>query len=584
MSVITTRHSNSRCVITGCCLLLFFASGASTLSADWREDIGYNKLADVLGDSLPDGSGVSFSLVEAQQGPNGPYFPDTANSLFGAETDPLGSAVSFTDGSGGQNKGTSSHSNSQAQVIIGNTSSVAPAANQVTVYEANHYLNSVLNVNSGGNTNPPRAQDFRVQNFSWIGTFVDATDGDPVPTTAELNLDRESLRRFDYVIDTNNVTALVGLNNNLAAIPHLLAHSYNSIAVGRSDGNHSSGLTHLSDYGPGRSKPDIVSPRPTSSSATSTASSSAIFLHSSATVLGTDAAESQTMKAILMAGASKEPFPTWSQIDAGSVWHPLDDTYGAGELSLYDSYLITLGGQAVGTTTTPTPVASHGWDFQNVQPGTGNELLYDFVIPGGSTAEELSIVLAWNAEFLSPPIDFNSADPTVADLNLEIVDSTGMTVDFDINDSIVEGLSDSDVDNVEHLYLADLAAGTYTLKVSSDDLASDFGLAWRTTTRFDSVSADFDEDGDTDGADFLAWQLGNGTLLGAVHADGDADGDGDVDEDDLAIFDSEVMGTTMSLLSSSIAAIPEPGSWVLLVAGGCLALGLRTLPYPSRHQ
>lgn len=49
------------------------------------------------------------------------------------------------------------------------------------------------------------------------------------------------------------------------------------------------------------------------------------------------------------------------------------------------------------------------------------------------------------------------------------------------------------------------------------------------------LGADFNEDGDIDGEDFLAWQTGYGRFPGggAAHADGDADGDGDVDGDDF---------------------------------------------------
>jgi hypothetical protein len=279
----------------------------------------------------------------------------------------------------------------------------------------------------------------------------------------------------------------------------------------------------------------------------------------------------------LLAGATKDNFPTWSQLDSGGNWRPLDDTYGAGELNLYNSYLVTMGGETTGSTTTPTAVARHGWDYQNLQPGSGNALQYDFVIPGGSTAEELSIVLTWNAQVASP---FHSGDPVVANLGLELIDaSTGTTIDFDINDNIVDGLSNSDVDNVEHLYLTNLLAGTYTLKVFSDDLASEFGLAWRTSTLFENASADFDEDGEVNGNDFFAWQRGYGTLINATHADGDSDGDGDVDGDDLAILRSELAVTNAfavgPFLVGTAFAVPEPATWVLAVAGLLLVVGLR---------
>ncbi len=542
-----------RCVCSFSTMLLCLVGWSPSVLGDWRDDVGYTKLINVLGASAPNGAGVPVSLVEAST-EDGHYFPNINNPQFSAASDPLGIQVNFIDGSGGANTGVSGHADSQARTLVSNTDSVAPAANEVTVYEATDYLNRVLNL-SGSNNDLPLTQDFRVQNFSWIGGGSDSQD-------------REALRRFDYAIDTNNITAMVGLNNVTTPLPRLLSHSYNALTVGRTDGIHNTGLTTLADYGAGRSKPDLVAPRTSTSAATSSVSSAAIFLHSADTVLGTDAANSATMRAILLAGATKDEFSSWSQIDSGGQWHPLDDTYGAGELNLYNSYLATLGGQFVGDTDTPSAVASHGWDYQTVQPGAGNELLYTFIIPNGKTAAELSIALAWNAKIKSP---FHVGAPIVADLNLELVDDAGSTIDLNIGDGIVEGLSASDVDNVEHLYLTDLAAGAYTLKVSSNDLASDFGLAWRTTTFFNAFSADFDQDGDTDGADFLAWQRGSGTLINASRASGDADGDGDVDDSDLAIWQA-AFGGGAPAFSSLAVAVPEPTAWVLFYFAVLLAM------------
>ncbi|MCH2113830.1 MAG: S8 family peptidase [Pirellulales bacterium] len=537
-----------RCALVSTLGILLWAALASGAWGAWQDDIGYTQLQDFLGSNLPDGSGVPIALVEADTG--GRYYPNTNDIEFGSSSDPLQADVTFIDGSGGQAAGISGHATSQAESFFGNATSVAPAANGVTVYEAEDYLNEILNL-AATNSTVPAPQEFRVQNFSWIKTGWSE------------NEDREALRRFDYAIDTNNITALVALSNASSPLPALLSHSYNSLAIGCADGAHSSGLTNVSRYGVGRSKPDLVAPRGSTSSATSSTSSAATFLHSADFVQGTDAAQSETMKSILMAGATKAEFPTWSQLDADGQWHPLDDTYGAGELNLYNSYLIAMGGQAVGNTTTPTPAASHGWDYQTVQPGALNKLLYDFVVPTGSVAAELSIVLAWNAETSAP---FHTGDPVVADLDLELVDSLGMPVDLDPEDSLVEGLSQSDVDNVEHLYVSNLPAGTYTLGVSSDDLARDFGLSWRTSTLFLAPSADFDADGDLDAVDFLTWQQGYGTLLGATLAMGDGDGDGDVDADDLAIFNAGFGSSPPPLAGFSIAA-PEPASAVLAAAG-----------------
>jgi hypothetical protein len=73
-------------------------------------------------------------------------------------------------------------------------------------------------------------------------------------------------------------------------------------------------------------------------------------------------------------------------------------------------------------------------------------------------------------------------------------------------------------------------------------------------------SADFDNDGDVDGRDFLAWQRGFGTP-NAVRADGNSDDDADVDGSDLAAWQVSY-GVTPVPLSALTTAIEttEPDS------------------------
>ncbi|MCC6492720.1 MAG: hypothetical protein IT424_06845 [Pirellulales bacterium] len=72
-------------------------------------------------------------------------------------------------------------------------------------------------------------------------------------------------------------------------------------------------------------------------------------------------------------------------------------------------------------------------------------------------------------------------------------------------------------------------------------------------------SADFDDDGDVDGADFLIWQRGNGTTSGATPDQGDANGDMAVDAADLAVFTSQ-FGQ-----AGGVSAVPEPATaWLAL--------------------
>lgn len=72
-------------------------------------------------------------------------------------------------------------------------------------------------------------------------------------------------------------------------------------------------------------------------------------------------------------------------------------------------------------------------------------------------------------------------------------------------------------------------------------------------------NADFDGDGDVDGADFLAWQAGFGTTGGATHAQGDANNDGNVNATDLGIWKTQ-FGTAGA--GTSLSAIPEPAAFV----------------------
>ncbi|MBA3483780.1 MAG: hypothetical protein H0T51_18405 [Pirellulales bacterium] len=85
--------------------------------------------------------------------------------------------------------------------------------------------------------------------------------------------------------------------------------------------------------------------------------------------------------------------------------------------------------------------------------------------------------------------------------------------------------------------------------------------------------ADFDGDGDVDGADFLTWQRG----LGAAGdlADGDADGDMFVDGDDLVIW-REQFGPGAA--TPAVGAVPEPSTWAMaaLACAGCLTMAAQS--------
>jgi hypothetical protein len=79
-----------------------------------------------------------------------------------------------------------------------------------------------------------------------------------------------------------------------------------------------------------------------------------------------------------------------------------------------------------------------------------------------------------------------------------------------------------------------------------------------------ALPADFDNDGDVDGDDFLAWQTGFGIQSGASHADGDADGDGDVDGDDFLVWQTQLSSRAAG---AGAGGVPEPSAGLLFLLG-----------------
>jgi hypothetical protein len=86
--------------------------------------------------------------------------------------------------------------------------------------------------------------------------------------------------------------------------------------------------------------------------------------------------------------------------------------------------------------------------------------------------------------------------------------------------------------------------------------------------------ADFNDDGDVDGRDFLVWQRGYGTTTGATKATGDANGDGMVNDVDFAAWKSG-FGAAVA----AVGAVPEPST-----AAGAIALALVMLVRGRRSR
>jgi len=134
------------------------------------------------------------------------------------------------------------------------------------------------------------------------------------------------------------------------------------------------------------------------------------------------------------------------------------------------------------------------------------------------------------------------------------------------------------------------AAGGITGVFGLETLPSlDPGLAWDVNYSSNSVTlsvvsggdlaADFDNDGDVDGADLNAWKGGFGTAGSASKANGDSDGDLDVDGADFLTWQRQLGGGGVS--AAAAAAVPEPASGSLSVLAVLLLGTSRRRPRSS---
>jgi hypothetical protein len=433
------------------CLLLVCGWVGSSLvpvhGQAYKGPVGYNTLVSELGGSLETGAGINVAFVEAPVGAAGRYMPDVTDAQFVGKT--------ITAGSGASN-GNSTHALDVGRLFFGNSSSMSPGITNVTVYEANDWINSRL---APGGSGTPLTESFRVSNHSYIGGGTEA---------ASVNL----MMRMDYYVNQSGTTVVVGANNgNSNALPGVFMQGYNSISVGRSDGLHSHGFTNF--YGANRIKPDLVAPLGSTSAAAGVVSSAASLLHAKADNMGVNAADArrpEVIKSILMSGASKEPGMNWDRTNT----RPLDDRYGAGQLNIRNSYYTMAAGQSDGHLGAPSSqIGLRGWDYEASLAGNDTAMYYEFAV-GNWGVEDLSVMLNWNIQVVDtdPNLSVFAPATSLANLSLTLLDSTNTVIDF----------SNSTVDNVEHLSLDFLGTGTYRFRVQNhSNFSNSFALSWRMT-------------------------------------------------------------------------------------------------------
>jgi hypothetical protein len=197
-------------------------------------------------------------------------------------------------------------------------------------------------------------------------------------------------------------------------------------------------------------------------------------------------------------------------------------------------------------------------------------------MPDGTVlALERSVAVVFTGPvFLNRIYEVGFAEATDVSVAPYATGLSGQTFDRVGKELLWSGAADATTgQNLEGLTLGPrLANGDWILLGVVDDEAND-SLSMNTIVAFTASanpSADFDDDGDIDGADFLSWQQGVGATLGATHTQGDTDRDGDVDDADLNLWKSGYSPTSASEAAS--AAIPEPAvaAMILPLAGSAL--------------
>lgn len=421
--------------------------------ADWRESSGWPMLAAELGGELPDGTGVVVLQAEAGAASSAPfdYLPQAGGP------DPFAGTGNYAGVTFHPESGTGTfldHANSVATRFYSTSGSVAPGIEEVYMITANDFANSVLSDEPPPSF--PNGALAKVQNHSWIGSFSN-------PQNPSDTNDVRVLRKFDYILNRDGVVASVGLRND-AQMAALLGNSYHALVVGNLAGNHSRGGSNTD--GNGRMKPDLVVDEVLTSYSTGAVSSASALMVEAARTLGTDDADDpRVIRALLIAGASKNNLPGWQRASADK---PYAEIHGAGELNVYDPWKMLNGGRQ--SFSESAEVGPRGWDFN--QSSSGSVRRYYFTVPDGRFANRVSAALVWNRNVTRTGFILFSYGSVTYDLNLRLRKATGFTPGAEID------ASTSAVDNVEHVFQRNLPPGEYVLEVSATSNNRDYALAW----------------------------------------------------------------------------------------------------------
>ena len=246
------------------------------------------------------------------------------------------------------------------------------------------------------------------------------------------------------------------------------------------------------------------------------------------------------MKAILMNSATKLPYWHKGRLEKDDDHQvPLDYVQGAGMLNAVAAYKNLIAGL-----NKPGNVSTTGWDLNQLDKSENPQNIYEITLTEPAN-KFITVTAVWNKHYNSV-YPFEPVPEKNSNLRLEL---WAVDPEDRINDYLLD-YSDSDVDNLEHIYCrVDANYTNYEIVLSHSDVdkqneiagTEPYGLAWKTSDAPDSDSIfwyDLNADGIVNELDLII-VLENwikSTTPSESYLIGDINTDGVFDINDLQIF------------------------------------------------
>lgn len=423
-----------------------------------------------------DGSGIRVAQPEASQTADlltwqvNPATVGRPVSLF-TYTSSNGSANNYPNALGTE----SGHADGVAGYFYGLNGGVATNVVHVDNYEANYFYNNIV----AAIPFPPNINDPLVNQ-----SFTFGNEPSQVSITQQQQIDSQ----YDNYATRDATLFVSAVNNGGAVSPPGTA--YNCIGVGAYGSGASSSTGPTLDNG--RCKPDITAPAAATSFSTPQVSGAAALLMQAGRRGdgGNDtnsASDMRTIKALLLNGAVKPV--DWTNSNSS----PLDARYGAGVVNVFNAYQQLAGGKhgfiistsvSSGAAHPPTGATDtvsvlNGWDFNTDTSSAINDAInhYYFNVTNAANSANFTATatLVWNRQ---------QSQTGINNLNLFLYNAA--------NGNLIT-CSTSLVDNVEHLFVPQLASGRYDLQVWKASgvgvsFSETYALAWEFSSQTLSIT------------------------------------------------------------------------------------------------